>query len=350
MKGAREQLPLDGRQMISFTDSRQGTARFAVRAQLESERNFVRSFIYHKLWSLASTVSPEELEKQKQQVAALTAVVEGNPGLQSLLDQESVKLDDLQRRADFPSASVKWRDMIDALAKQAPLQYWLPEARRLQYRQAINVSSQLAEMFLLREFFRRPRRQNSMETLGLGAISFPQLSKCVPPTEWRNAKRSTADWHAFLKVCVDFGIRGNACVDVRRDYLRWIGIQIRPRYMASPDQEIVPRGRVRWPVMRGRKGRPHRLVKMLQLALQLNLDDPDHITLIDSLLRDAWGQIVNAGIMIVDTNEYQLDLKMADVVLVPLPIDVRLHNGCSTTPFAESLLTTTNARFTRWDR
>jgi DEAD/DEAH box helicase domain-containing protein len=339
IKGAKERLPLDGRQMITFTDSRQGTARFAVRAQLESERNFVRSFIYHKLWSLAATVSAAEVETQKQLVANLTPAAEANPALQPLLQEHMDKLADLARRADSPGASVKWRDMIDALAKQAPLRSWLPEATQLRYREAINVPSKLAEMFLLREFFRRPRRQNSMETLGLGAVSFPQLLNCTPPNAWRLTKRTTSDWHAFLKLCVDFAIRGNSCVAVRRDYLRWIGIKIRPRYMASPDQEHFSPGLNRWPVMRGRKGRPHRLITMLQLALQLNPDDPDHITLIDTLLRDAWGQIVGAGIMIVDTNGYQLNLDLAEVTLVPVayrcPVTQRLLDNalCGVSPY-----------------
>jgi DEAD/DEAH box helicase domain-containing protein len=39
--------PMAGRQLLSFTDSRQGTARFAAKLQISSERNFVRSVIYH---------------------------------------------------------------------------------------------------------------------------------------------------------------------------------------------------------------------------------------------------------------------------------------------------------------
>ena len=45
--------------MITFSDTRQGTARFAMRAQMEAERNFVRSFVYHKLWSLVKPEDPE---------------------------------------------------------------------------------------------------------------------------------------------------------------------------------------------------------------------------------------------------------------------------------------------------
>lgn len=339
LKGTKDRLPLDGRQMITFTDSRQGTARFAVRSQLEAERNFVRSFIYHKLWSLARLVTREEVETSRQLVLKLEPLKDTDPHFLQLYEQEAAKLADLERRTQTPSASLKWRDMIDALAKQAPLQYWLPEATRLRYRQAIDVSSQLAEMFLLREFFKRPRRKNSMETLGLGAVSFPQLQNCVPPSNWLRTKKTVVDWQAFLKICVDFGIRGNACVAVRKDYLRWIGIPIRPNYMAAPDQEIVPRGIVRWPTIRGRTARPHRLITILQLALQLNTNDPDHINLIESLLKDAWGQIVGTGILVVDTNGYQLNLELAEVSLVPAaylcPVTQRLLDVvlCGVSPY-----------------
>ena len=41
------ELPAQGRQLISFTDSRQGTARFAANIETLSERSYVRGFIYH---------------------------------------------------------------------------------------------------------------------------------------------------------------------------------------------------------------------------------------------------------------------------------------------------------------
>src|SRR5690606_1911677 len=38
MVGGQESRPLDGKRLITFTDSRQGTARFATKLQQESER------------------------------------------------------------------------------------------------------------------------------------------------------------------------------------------------------------------------------------------------------------------------------------------------------------------------
>ena len=47
LTGSDERLPSSGRRLLTFTDSRQGTARFALDAQLDSERNYTRSVVYH---------------------------------------------------------------------------------------------------------------------------------------------------------------------------------------------------------------------------------------------------------------------------------------------------------------
>ena len=339
MQNNKERRPFDGRQMITFTDSRQGTARFAVRTQLEAERNFVRSFVYHKLWSNTKTVDPALLAKQREQVEALARLAIDNAVLRSVYEQEAAKLVAMERDATVPTASIKWREMIDELAQQPPLQLWLPEATRLRYRNAIAVSGQISEMFVLREFFRRPKRQNSLETLGLASLNFPQLQSISPPNNWLATKRSPADWLDFLKLCIDFSIRGNACVSVKRDFLRWIGIRIRPKYLVPADQVNVPRGSVQWPTMHGRTGRSHRLITMLQLALGLNLNDPDHIVLIDALLREAWMQIVASDILNSDTSGYQLKLELAEIRLVATafkcPITQRLLDTtlCGVSPY-----------------
>lgn len=340
MAGTKDRLPMDGRQMITFTDSRQGTARFAVRSQLESERNFVRSFIYHKLSSLASSnlVTPEEISQQQDKVDDLIKAVSSFPGLESLLEQETRKLDDLKRRVEMPSSSLNWNAMIDELAKQDPMRLWLPEATKLRYRRAIDIPLQLSQMFLLREFFRRPRRQNSLETMGLATLAYPKLANCSAPPDWMRAGKSQLEWATFLKICVDYGFRGNACVSVRHEYLRWIGIRIRPRYMVSSDVDVARRGVTRWPSVR-RRGKSQRLIEMLQLALQLDANDSDDLNVVESLLAEAWLQIVKSDILSSDSNGFQLDLGKVDVQLIAqgyrCPVTQRIVDSalCGVSPY-----------------
>src|SRR3546814_8356272 len=54
---AEHALPFDGRQLISFSDSRQGTARFAANIETNGERGFVRGFIYHAVQKAADRKS-----------------------------------------------------------------------------------------------------------------------------------------------------------------------------------------------------------------------------------------------------------------------------------------------------
>jgi DEAD/DEAH box helicase domain-containing protein len=56
--------PFRGKRLITFTDSRQGTARISIKLQQDSERNSVRSIIYHGAANNFLTL-PEEVVKEK---------------------------------------------------------------------------------------------------------------------------------------------------------------------------------------------------------------------------------------------------------------------------------------------
>ena len=67
-------LPFDGRRLISFTDSRQGTARFAAKTQLETERDFTQSPVSQR-GDRARPTDCQELEALRQEVAKLEQAI-----------------------------------------------------------------------------------------------------------------------------------------------------------------------------------------------------------------------------------------------------------------------------------
>jgi DEAD/DEAH box helicase domain-containing protein len=73
--------PLDGRRLITFTDSRQGTARIAIKLQQESERDYVRSLLYHSLTASAQLANPVEIIETQRLIAALEGVAHTNLSL-----------------------------------------------------------------------------------------------------------------------------------------------------------------------------------------------------------------------------------------------------------------------------
>ena len=78
---AGEKLPSAGRRLLSFTDSRQGTARMAAKLQIESERNFVRSFVYHQVQASMRPApgAEEEIAKIESRDRAVGGGLRGDP-------------------------------------------------------------------------------------------------------------------------------------------------------------------------------------------------------------------------------------------------------------------------------
>lgn len=81
-------LPFGGRQLLSFTDSRQGTARMSAKMQTEAERNFVRSFIYHTVQSqfTPNVDTLAQIEKAKSEISVLQSV-EQNSIVKDMIDE-----------------------------------------------------------------------------------------------------------------------------------------------------------------------------------------------------------------------------------------------------------------------
>jgi ATP-dependent helicase YprA (DUF1998 family) len=291
-KGAGElgEGPSEGRRLLTFSDSRQGTARFAVKAQLDAERNHVRSVVYHLLASRRQpSASTEEIETLERTVQGLEQAARGNPVLRPVLEGQRRAL--AQARVEHPGR-ISWRNAAESLPNDKAIRDWMPDHWRQLAFGSIR-SDDVARFCLYREFLRRPTRLNSLETLGLVALSYPRLT-AVPdtavPVAWARRGQSGDRWRDFLKVCVDFFVRAYTAVDVPDHYIRWLGLPVRKKFLIGPDAPEHTRWQVVWPLGRG-TGRPPRLVRLLSVVLKLDLADPDAQAVIEECLRAAWVQI-----------------------------------------------------------
>lgn len=270
-------LPYEGRQLITFTDSRQGTARFAARMEFEAERNFVRSFVYHKLWSLVRMPSEVEIEKLRSEVAQLELAAKAVPGLEAVLEDKRQQFKTAAASLDIPHASISWGELIQSLAATRAVQYFIPEATNARYSLALVQPAKIAEMLLFREFARRPRSGSSLETLGLASLHFPTLERSVPPQEWIARGQSKETWYLFLKVCLDFFLRANFCVNITPELRRWMGMKFQTRYVRSPESDRGPVGTRLWPTLKTNPKNDQRLLTFLQLALLLKKQASDAV-------------------------------------------------------------------------
>ncbi len=321
--------PFDGRRVLSFSDSRQGTARFAVKAQLETERNHIRSVLYHAVGAAREKAADEDSingEKNRQRLRELEGVPNPGPAIKNMIEEIRGRLD---AAAQPIRGRLSWSEAEDQLRHDYAVREWMAKAWEDLALGDIRPE-QLPRFCLLREFFRRPRRQFSLESLGLVALDYPKLRDIhEPPVEARRIGLGADDWRDFLKICLDYLIRGSSAVSISDGFLRWIGTPAQTRYFLGPDFENPRKKQRVWPKLNRPRGSVvrSRAVQLLVRGLGLSLDSSDDRHTIDDLLDAAWRQLQR--ILQQSSDGYLLELhKQADLVDVQkawlCPVTMRL--------------------------
>jgi len=279
-----ENLPFHGKRAITFSDSRSGSAEFALHSQLESERYFVRTLITHYLHGQARA-NPAEIAKQRATVEALRQAVGQLPALQSTLEAEIRKLGELEN----PRVEMSWAELVQRLSGEKEIRNFLhPEWKQRTGRSL----EDLADFLLFREFSRRPRRLSSLETLGFVKVVYPQLEEIARrnvPSTWRQHDLDAASWAAFLSLGVDLLVRGNVAIVIPPEYLRWFGARFRDKSIIGPDAEAAKQPR--WALL-GPVGTPPLLGQLLLRTFGLQRTDPEDRAIVNEVLREGWSQVL----------------------------------------------------------
>lgn len=299
--------PFQGRKLISFTDSRQGTARIAVKLQQDSERNRIRGLLYQHILHAQpiNGLSAEDLQDlhDLQKAPQLSRFEQKH--LQSLLNR--------QAEAE-KGAEISWTDMTNYLAGTPDLQmgmldYYHKLAPKT-FGQTDSVA--LAGMLLAREFYRRPKRANSLETLGMVQVCYPKLTSITSkPMAWPT-HLGVDSWRSYLKMLLDFYVRENTILNIDERWQSLIGARISPKWVMPPVIGEKPEklsGRfARWPSVNTVNSIQSRAILMLCKAF--NWSTEHHQDQIDSILGEAWRVLTQQLKLLNLTGEgYKLDLK-----------------------------------------
>ena len=299
-------LPSSGRRLITFSDSRQGTARFALKAQIEAERNYVRSFLYHLVGFEARKARQNGQTEALDTWFASQLAAETDPGNRRTLEAQMHRL----RGGASTTASVKVVDVISRLCASEEIKSWMAaDWRRLPMRDF--GANEIATLCLMRELVRRPMLQNSIETLGLVRLEYPvveRLTETSLPTVCNRLGVSIRDWRDFLTLLLDHHVRGRGCVLLDERLRRWVGFPFHPAVLIGPEAEYVsPGARVaRWPNVK-RPG--SRFVALLARGLHLNVGEASHRAEANDLLAEAWRACV--GMLTRVQDGYQLEIDKA---------------------------------------
>ncbi len=289
--------PCRGRRLLTFNDSRQGTARMAAKLQQESERNRIRGLIYHLSLQHART-QPPEIEELFKEIKILEDALQTtcNTNLKPLIQKRRDQLAQLQslRPISFQQLARELanqgRDFENMLARY---RYQVPDI--FQHEEG---HLRLAQLFLVREFGRRPKRLNNLETMGLVAVHYPALDQIlvVPQEVEQVAGFDRNTWRDFLKICLDFFVRANGCLAIDRAWRNWLGMPFPQRWLVPSTHTQTSSRQLRWPCAKP-SGTPGMLVRLLYRVMEQETRNPVDIDRIDRLLQAAWIGLHELGLL-----------------------------------------------------
>lgn len=332
-----EQLAGRGRRLITFTDSRQGTARLAIRMQQEAERSRLRGLVFQALRNKQSlyeqqpkdtpTGSYDELMKHADTLEKINML-----DMASTLRQQAQALKDgTVQKTNM--TTIRWSELIDELKGSIDISEHILDYNKYANPElfAGNGATTLARVLLIREFSRRPKYSNSLETLGLVTVGYQKLSEIQkPPQQWEETlayssiKNETTktnltlqDWHDFLKVCLDFYVRENNFTKIDLEIRRWVGSRFSSKLLYAPDSndKLLEDTRTqKWPQVNN-KGQQQRLVKLLCYITGFSVENTAHVNRLNSWLKTAWLQLIEKQVLQPEGTGYVLKLESLEFSL-----------------------------------
>ncbi len=252
-----DSLPGRGRRLITFTDSRQGTARMAVRMQQEAERSRLRGSVVEILsWHQRTQTSTApnanaDLEKLAARAKQAREQAEeyrswGMPEQAKLSEAQAEQLEQAYQAATGGKAATTlvsrtWSEMVNELKEKADIRGPVLQYNHYLKPEVFNENGgplKLSEMLLFREFMRRPKRTNSLETQGLIQVGYLGLEKIhkIPP-HWQEKGLTLDDWCDFLKVTLDLYVRESNFTQIEEELKNWIGSRFSSKFVRNPESK-----------------------------------------------------------------------------------------------------------------
>jgi len=315
-------VPFGGRRLLSFTDSRQGTARFSAKLQQDAERTLTRAIIYHSVQNREG--DPEKADTLREEISALEQVVATMPSLAGTVEEKRVAL----REAEGAPKPVPWSDMVQRIAQNEEFRNFARPVWRNRPSKGDDAlatdPTALAELFLYREMFRRPRLQNNVETMGLARLLFPELdaqARLSVPDPLQEAGHDESVWADLLHAAVDVVFRTNLAIRLPEepaDIRHWISprstmaVVIEPG-LSKDDVSGTDNPRL-FPTALWHRAN---LVRLIYRLIDGSVDSSTDVERAAAMLTAIWDRLRKAGVIVqVAPGAWRVDLKKAAIAPV----------------------------------
>ncbi|MCH3996003.1 MAG: DEAD/DEAH box helicase [Prevotella sp.] len=323
----------EGRKYITFTDSRQNTAKSAMSLNQDVERNWIRSAIYHKL----SEIRIENFTPGGGLNESDEATYQALKNMQKRPKPLEEMFEDLQGRRSGQSPKtqpVAWEVLEHSLEKNESLKRMFKHLGEARLEGTVsgqdNTPLNYLRALYVDQFGWIPKHSNSLETLGMVKVVYPPLKFAKVPIKLAQHGFTDKDWHDYLKICLDYYIRGNRHYVISDSFKQFLTQSdfTSPIYSSSSEAHLGNKKVNKWQTVtmsdRGKVSeRQNRLVLLLCAALGINSPSEmtqDYVDFVDDILQEAWKFLTQNVLEMTDIEHqgYKLDLMDKNKVCVQL--------------------------------
>lgn len=202
----------DGQQYISFVDSRQGAAKSTMQQNIEQEREWIYSRVYHKLTEMGPSVDPTPIIQKRARLAAAD------------FSQE-----DIDSMCPLPLVNhLTWKDIYsllsdDPISDELALQFANKREDSDEfdaYTQTLGCKPRYIYSAMIEQLAKRPRKAAAPETMGLFVSYYPKLEEIKElhqnikdfNTKYPHCAISLEEWKHLLKMYLDTYVRSKESV------------------------------------------------------------------------------------------------------------------------------------------
>jgi DEAD/DEAH box helicase domain-containing protein len=304
-----------GHKYISFTDSRQGTAKISALINQDNEASWLRSQVYHKLCEKAKEWRDQNPEISKEELNEIISQIENELATTQIPVLKANKQKDLEfykaqlnnTSAHNSSVSLPWTDLKNYLVT-------LTDFRKLfegtnPHDTNPNSKSHYLTAILYDQFARRLPRERSLENLGMVSLVYQKLQHVNLPSIAEGFGITLDEWKSLLKIAVDYLLRYSFHFFVSHEIYPYSTSFIRSQTIYNPDAEQA--NVKRWPTFEKNNIRQNRLSLLLCAGLGYHERgdiDAELEDRINELLQTIW-RTIKSQILSIDGDGYKLNLE-----------------------------------------
>ncbi len=317
-KTKTEEMLWDGHKYISFTDSRQGTAKISALLNIDSERNWLRAQIFHLLsekrkHGIISNLEKDDILEIKEEIKKLEDDVRDNPlpVLKKRKLDEIVELKKIITSNGIPDVSksrMTWDELYKKIIIKNELKTLFFNSKRIIDNNEHGIGSYLRAL-LFDQFVRRLPRERSMENLGIVSIVYPELENVNAPPIATKLDINQEEWQSLLKIAVDFIIRYYFHFFIPSDIREYLTSRLFSIKIYDSNTDIVKVKK--WPKFNRNSTKQNRLNLLICAGLGLhNKNDIDNTKEdeINELLEELW-KTIRSRILTIDEDGYKLNIE-----------------------------------------